>query len=114
MPSFLGVTLVSALALLGSSLPGLAEAEQSHPRLEAFSSRLQSALNADFSSPFDGVAISELQHSLTQRYQRFRQDFPEITWMVEPGSPMADGRETLLLRVGGHAESEGCATGWKQ
>ena len=107
MPSFLGVTLVSALALLGSSLPGLAEAEQSHPRLEAFSSRLQSALNADFSSPFDGVAISELQHSLTQRYQRFRQDFPEITWMVEPGSPMADGRETLLLRVGGHAESEG-------
>ena len=107
MRSFLGVTLVSALAVLGSSLHALAEAEHSSSGLEVFSRRLQNVLNADGSSSFDDVATSELQPALTQRYQRFRQDFPEITWQVEPAAPLADGRETLRLRVRGEAESEG-------
>ena len=48
----------------------------SNSELEAFSRRLQTVLNADGASRFDGVAITELQPALTQRYQRFRQDFP--------------------------------------
>ena len=107
MRSFLGVTFVSALALLGSSMHALPQVEQSNPRLEAFSRRLQSVLNEDDSSTFDDVATSGLRPSLTQRYQRFRRDFPEITWQVEPAAPLADGRETLRLRVRGEAESEG-------
>ena len=107
MRSLLGVTLVSALALLGSPFNALAEAERSNSELEAFSRRLETVLNADGASPFDGVAITELQPSLTKRYQRFRQDFPEVTWQVEPAAPLADGRQTLQLRVHGEAESEG-------
>ena len=107
MRSFLGVTLVSALAVFGSPLHALAEAEHSSSGLEVFSQRLQKVLNADGSSSFDDVAIPELQPALTHRYQRFRQDFPEITWQVEPAAPLADGRETLRLRVRGEAESEG-------
>ena len=107
MRSFLGVTLVSALALLASPFHALADAERSTSGLEAFSRRLQSVLNANGASSFDGVVIAELQPALNQRYQRFRQDFPEISWRVEPAAPLADGRETLLLRVRGEAESEG-------
>ena len=107
MRFFLGVTLASALAVLVSPLHALAEAEHSSSGLEVFIHRLQNVLNADGSSSFDDVAIPELQPALTQRYQRFRQDFPEITWQVEPAAPLADGRETLWLRVRGEAESEG-------
>ena len=107
MRSFLGVTLVSALALLVSPFHALAEAERSHLELEAFSRRLETVLNADAASAFDAVAISELQPALVQRYQRFRKDFPGVTWRVEPAAPLEDGRQTLLLRVNGDAESEG-------
>jgi hypothetical protein len=105
--SFLGVTLVSALAVLASPFQALAEAERSHSELEAFSRRLETVLNADVESRFEAVAISELQPALVQRYQRFRQDFPAVTWRVESAAPLADGRETLRLRVRGEAESEG-------
>ena len=107
MRSFLGVTLVCALVGLGSPLHALAEAEPRNSGLEGFSRRLQNVLNADSSSSFNDVATPELQSALTQRYQRFRQDFPEVTWQVEPAAPLADGRETLRLLVRGEAESEG-------
>ena len=107
MRSFLGVTLVSALAILGSPLHALAQAEQSRAGLEAFSRDLQTVLNARGASSFEGVAVSELQPALNQRYERFLQDFPEVTWWVEPADPWADGRETLRLRVRGVGESEG-------
>ena len=107
MRSFLGVTLVSALAVLASPFQALAEAERSHSELEAFSRRLETVLNADVASQFEAVASSELQPALVQRYQRFRQDFPAVTWRVESAAPLADGRETLRLRVRGEAESEG-------
>ena len=107
MRSFFGVTLVSTLAVLASPLQVLPQAELSNSCLELFSRRLQTVLNADGASPFEGLAISELQPSLTQRYQRFRQDFPELTWRVEPAAPLKDGRKTLLLRVSGEAESGG-------
>ena len=107
MRSLLGVTLVSALALLASPFQALAEEESGHSELEAFSRRLETVLNADVASQFEAVAISELQPALVQRYQRFRQDFPSVTWRVEPAAPLADGRETLRLRVSGEAESEG-------
>ena len=42
-----------------------------------------------------------------QRLERFRQDFPEVTWQVEPAAPTPDGRLTLSLQVQGAAESEG-------
>lgn len=85
----------------------LAQVEQSNAGLEAFGRRLQSVLNADGASSFDGVVSAELQPALNQRYQRFRQDFPGFTWRVEPEAPLADGRETLLVRVRGEVESEG-------
>ena len=107
MRSLLGVTLVSALALLGSPFHALAEVERRHSELEAFSRRLETVLNADVASQFEAVASSELQPALNQRYQRFRQDFPGVTWRLEPAAPLADGRETLLVRVRGEAESEG-------
>ena len=107
MRSFLGVTLVSALALLGSPMHALAQVEQSNAELEAFGRRLQSVLNADDASSLDAVVSAELQPALNQRYQRFRQDFPGVTWRLEPAAPLADGRETLLVRVRGEAESEG-------
>ena len=107
MRSFLGVTLVSALALLGSPMHALAQVEQSNARLENFGRRLQSVLNAADPSSLDAVVSAELQPALNKRYQRFRQDFPGVTWRVEPAAPLADGRETLLVRVRGEAESEG-------
>ena len=107
MRSFLGVTLVSALALLASPMHALAQVEQSNSGLEAFGRRLQSVLNAADPSSLDAVVSAELQPALNQRYQRFRQDFPEISWQVEPAAPLADGRETVLVRVSGQAESEG-------
>ena len=105
--SLLGVTLVSALTLLGSPFHALAEAERSNAELEALSRRLETVLNADAASVFDAVAISKLQLGLVQRYERFRQDFPGVIWRVEPAAPLDDGRHTLLLRVRGEAESEG-------
>ena len=39
--------------------------------------------------------------------------FPAVTWRVEQ-TLHTDGRQTLLLRVRGDAESEGCATCRKQ
>ena len=107
MRSCLGVLLVSALALLGSSQHALADTERGNSELDVFSRRLQTVLNGDGASPFDGVAITDLQPSLTQRYQRFRQDFPGVTWSVEPAAPLDDGRQTLLLHVRGTAESDG-------
>ena len=107
MRSFFGVTLVSALAVLGSPLNSLAEVERSHSGLRGFSHRLQTVLNSEGATPFDAVATFELQPVLTKRYQRFRQDFPEVTWRVEPAAPLADGRQTLLLHVHGDAESDG-------
>ena len=107
MRSFFGVALVSALALLGSPFHALAEVEGDNSELEDFSRRLETVLNAAVVSPFDAVAISDLQSALVQRYQRFRQDFPGVTWRVEPAAPLKDGRQTLLLHVEGVAESEG-------
>ena len=107
MRSFFGVTLVSALVLLIAPLLALAEAGRSNSALEAFSLRLQTALNSDSAAQFEIIAIPELQPALVQRYQRFRRDFPEVNWRVEPAAPLADGRETLLLRVRGDAESAG-------
>ena len=107
MRSFFGIALVSALALLGSPFHVLAEAESSNSELEAFSRRLETELNSSAGSLFGAVAISDLQSALVQRYQRFRQDFPGVTWRVEPAAPLKDGRQTLLLHVEGVAESEG-------
>jgi hypothetical protein len=99
--------LVSALALLGSPQHALAEAERGNSELDVYSRRLETVLNADGASPLDDIAINELQPALVQRYERFRQDFPGVTWLVEPAAPLEDGRQTLLLRVSGDAESEG-------
>ena len=89
--AFFGVALVSALALLGSPFHVLAEAESSNSELEAFSRRLETDLNSSAGSLFDAV-VSDLQSPLVQRYQRFRQDFPGVTWRVEPAAPLKDGR----------------------
>ena len=107
MRSLFGVTLVSALVLLGSPFNALADAERNDSELEHLSRRLETVLNASAASPFDAVAISELQPALVERYQRFRQDFPGVTWSVEPAAPLEDGRQTLLVQVEGDAESEG-------
>ena len=72
-----------------------------------FGDRLQTALNSGSSSAFDTLASVELQPVLAQRLERFRQDFPEVTWQVEPAALTPDGRPTLSLQVRGAAESQG-------
>ena len=112
MRRFLGATLVSAMALVLSPVHALEQPGREGSAVESFSSRLQTVLNSSGPSSggptsFDTVASVELQPVLAQRYQRFRQDFPEVTWQVEPAEPTPDGRQTLTLRVRGAAESEG-------
>ena len=107
MRRFLGITLVSAMALLLSPAHALESPGREGSAVERFSDRLQTALNSGSSSAFDTLASVELQPVLAQRLERFRQDFPEVTWQVEPAAPTSDGRPTLSLRVRGAAESEG-------
>ena len=104
---FLEVTLVSAMALVLSPVHALEQPVLEGSSVERFSARLQTALNSGSASAFDTLASVELQPVLTQRLERFRQDFLEVTWQVQPAAPTADGRPTLILRVRGAAESEG-------
>ena len=95
------------MALLLSPAHALEKAGRGGSAVERFSDRLQTALNSGSSSAFDTLVSVELQPVLAQRLERFRQDFPEVTWQVEPAAPTSDGRPTLSLRVRGAAESEG-------
>jgi hypothetical protein len=104
---FLGVTLVSAMALVLSPAHALEQPGREGSAVDRFIDRLQTALNSGSSSAFDTLASAELQPVLAQRLERFRQDFPEVTWQVQPAAPTPDGRPTLRLRVQGAAESEG-------
>ena len=107
MRRFLGVTLVSAMALVLSPVHALEQPGREGSAVERFSDHLQTALNSGSSSAFDTLASVELQPVLAQRLEQFRQDFPEVTWQVQPAAPTLDGRPTLSLRVRGTAESEG-------
>ena len=95
------------MALVMSPVHALEQPGRGGSAVERFSDRLQTALNSGDASAFDMVAGVDLQPVLAERYQRFRQDFPEVTWQVEPAAPMPDGRPTLSLQVRGVAESEG-------
>ena len=95
------------MALVMSPVHALEQPGRGGSAVERFSDRLQTALNSGDVSAFDMVAGVDLQPVLAERYQRFRQDFPEVTWQVEPAAPMPDGRPTLSLRVSGTAESDG-------
>ena len=95
------------MALVLSPVHALEQVERGGSAVERFSDRLQTALNSGNASAFDTLASVDLQPVLVERYQRFRQDFPEVTWQVEPAAPTTDGRPTLSLRVRGVAESEG-------
>ena len=107
MRRLLGVTLVSAMALVLSPVHALEQPGRGGSAVERFSDRLQTVLNSGSSSAFNTLASLDLQPVLTQRYQRFRQDFPEVTWQVEPAALTQDGRPTLSLQVRGAAESQG-------
>jgi len=104
---FLGVTLVSAMALVLSPVQALEQPGRGGSAVERFGDRLQTALNSGSSSALDTLASVELQPVLAQRLERFRQDFPEVTWQVEPAALTPDGRPTLSLQVRGAAESQG-------
>ena len=95
------------MALVLSPAQALEQRGGADSPLERFSHRLQTVLNSGSPSAFDRVASIDLQPVLVQRYQRFRQDFPEVVWQVKPAAPTPDGRPTLTLRVSGSAESEG-------
>ena len=95
------------MALVLSPVHALEQVERGGSAVERFSDRLQTALNSGNASAFDTLARVDLQSVLVERYQRFLQDFPEVTWQVEPAAPTPDGRPTLSLRVRGAAESEG-------
>ena len=100
------------MALVLSPAHALEQPGREGSAVERFSLRLQTVLNSGGlasggTSAFDSVASGDLQPVLAQRYQQFRQDFPEVTWQVEPAAPLPDGRPTLSLRVRGAAESEG-------
>ena len=105
--SLLGVTLVSALALVLSPVHALEQPRRAGSAVERFGDRLQKALNTGSVSALETLVSAELQPVLAQRLQRFQQDFPEVTWQVEPAAPTQDGRSTLSLRVRGTAQSEG-------
>ena len=107
MRRFLGVTLVTAMALVLSPIQALGQSRREGSAVARFGDRLQKALNSGSSSAFDTLASVELQPVLAQRLERFRQDFPEVTWQVEPAVPTPDGRPTLSLQVRGAAKSEG-------
>ena len=107
MRRLLGVTLVSAMALVLSPAHAVEQSARSGSAVETFSLRLQTVLNSSNPSAFGTVASPDMQSVLTKRYQRFRQDFPEVTWQVQPAEPMPDGRPTLTVRVSGAAASEG-------
>ena len=95
------------MAMVMSPVHALEQPGRGGSAVERFSDRLQTALNSGDASAFDMVAGVDLQPVLAERYQRFRQDFPDVTWQVEPAAPMPDGRPTLSLQVRGAAESEG-------
>ena len=95
------------MALVLSPVQALEQSGRGGSAVERFADRLETALNNGGSSAFDTLASIELQLELTQRLERFRQDFPEVTWQVEPAEPTPDGRPTLSLRVRGAAESQG-------
>ena len=95
------------MAFVLSPAHALEQPRRGGAAVERFSDRLQKVLNSGSSSAFETVASVELQRELAERYQRFRQDFPEVTWQVEPAAPTPDGRSTLSLRVRGTAQSEG-------
>ena len=95
------------MALVLLPVHALEQVERGGSAVERFSDRLQTALNSGNASAFDTLASVDLQPVLVERYQRFLQDFPEVTWQVEPAAPTPDGRPTLSLRVRGAAESEG-------
>ena len=95
------------MAMLFSPVHALEQPGRRGNAVERFSDRLQVALNSGSSSTFDTLVSVELQPVLAQRLERFRQDFPELTWWVEPAALTSDGRPTLSLRVRGAAESEG-------
>ncbi|WP_038556787.1 hypothetical protein [Synechococcus sp. KORDI-52] len=107
MRRFLGVTLVSAMALVLSPVHALEQPGGQSRALERFSARLQTVLNSGSPTAFETVVSSELLPVLAQRLERFRQDFPEVMWQVEPAESTPDGRPTLNLRVRGATESEG-------
>jgi len=95
------------MAMLFSPVHALEQPGRRGNAVERFSDRLQVALNNGSSSAFDTLVSVELQPVLAQRLERFRQDFPEVTWWVEPAALTSDGRPTLSLRVRGAAESQG-------
>ena len=95
------------MALVLSPVQALGQSGREGSAVARFGDRLQTALNSGDVSAFDMVASVDLQPVLAERYQRFRQDFPGVTWQVAPAAPTSDGRPTLSLRVQGAAESEG-------
>ena len=95
------------MALVLLPVQALEQSARKDSPVDRFSDRLQTALNNGGSSPLDTLASIELQPMLAQRLERFRQDFPEVTWQVKPAAPLPDGRPTLSLRVRGTAKSEG-------
>jgi len=95
------------MAMLLSPVHSVAQSAREGSAVERFSDRLQTALNSGSASALDTLASVDLQHVLAQRLERFRQDFPEVTWQVQPAAPTPDGRPTLSLWVRGSAESDG-------
>lgn len=100
---------VGLAALCAVALPSVRPvfAEGTAPTTDLFSSQLQTALNSGRSEDFDALLAADLQPELAARYQRFSQDFPDVSWRVESGQPLADGRPTLLVRISGEARSDG-------
>ena len=87
------------MALLLSPVHALEPPGRWGSAVERFSDRLQTALNSGSSAAFDTLASVELRPVLTQRLVQFQQDFPEVTWQVEPAALTSDGRPTLLSLI---------------
>lgn len=97
-PRLLVLALLGGLAVL-AGLPARAAAPSAE-QLKA----LEAALNADGPTPLasllaTGPGMDPAQ--LESRRSLLRQRFPDVRWWLRPGTPLADGRPTVLLSVRG-------------
>lgn len=101
------LTVIAAISAVVLPFQAWAQGNAAPAPIQAYSDRLEIVLNDSGSSDLTGLVVPDLQQVLDQRYSRFREDFPEVTWRVEPAEPLADGRPTLLITVSGEARAEG-------
>lgn len=74
---------------------------------EAFTSRLETALNAVDAGAIDALVDPATLPGLSARLARFKKEFPDATWTVRGVSSDGPGRQILEVTVRGERRSDG-------